>query len=134
MDTNVVSALRVAGRHPAVDAWAAAIPISDLYITAFTVAEIERGVYRKEATDPAQGAALRRWFTRGVLAGFAGRILEFDLLAARVLARYPVPAGAPLDDAHIAAVAQAHGMIVVTHNTRHFEQWGVHLLNPWGTL
>jgi predicted nucleic acid-binding protein len=42
LDTNVVSALRVRGREPEVQAWAAAIPVTDQFVTALTVAEIER--------------------------------------------------------------------------------------------
>ena len=59
------------------------------------------------------------------------RVLPFDLAAARILAAYRVPEQAPLDDALIAAVAQAAQMAVVTRNTRHFEPLGVPCLNPW---
>lgn len=131
LDTNIVSALRVPSRHPQVARWADGMPRRDLYLAAPTLAEIERGVIRKEATDPAQGRALRVWFEHGVLAGFGERILPFDREAARILARYPVPQDAPLDDALIAAVAEAHGMTVVTRNVRHFAPTGVALLNPW---
>lgn len=131
LDANVVSALRVPSRYPQVAAWADGVPRRDLYLAAPTLAEIERGVIRKEVTDPAQGRALRVWFEHGVLAGFGDRVLPLDREAARILARYPVPRGAPLDDALIAAVAEAHGMTVVTRNVRHFEPLGVALLNPW---
>ena len=94
-------------------------------------AEIERGVIARERSDPAQGEVLRRWFEGRVLPTFAGRVLPFDLNAARVLAGYRVPEHAPLDDALIAAVAEVAGMIVVTRNTRHFEPLGVARVNPW---
>ena len=42
LDTNVISALRVLGREPIVQAWAASVPIADLFTTATTIAEIER--------------------------------------------------------------------------------------------
>lgn len=132
LDTNVVSALRRPDREPTVADWARAVPLVDQYITALTVAEIERGVVRKEQVDPAQGAILRRWLADRVLPGFAGRVLPFDLPAARILARYPVPEHAPYDDAQIAAVAEANGMTVVTRNLRHFEPLGVRLFCPWG--
>jgi predicted nucleic acid-binding protein len=131
LDTNVVSALRVRGRHPPVQAWAAGIPVADQYVSALTVAEIERGVVAKERADPAQGAILRRWLEEQVLPAFADRVLPFDLAAARVLASYPVPDQAPLDDALIAAIAQAAGMTVATRNTRHFKPLGVPLVDPW---
>jgi predicted nucleic acid-binding protein len=132
LDTNVVSALRRPDREPLVADWARTVPLVDQYVTALTVAEIERGVVRKEQTDPAQGTILRRWLAERVLPGFAGRVLPFDLPAARILARYPVPEHAPYDDAQIASVAEAHGMTVVTRNLRHFTPLGVRVFSPWG--
>lgn len=132
LDTNVVSALRVRGRNPAVEAWVAAVPVERLFVTAMTIAEIERGVLARERTDAAQGAVLRAWFEERVLPAFAGRVLPFDLAAARVLAGCRVPEHAPFDDALIAAVAQAAGMAVVTRNGRHFEPLGVPCVDPWG--
>jgi hypothetical protein len=131
LDTNVVSALRVRGREPRVQAWAASIPVADQFVTALTIAEIERGVVAKERTDPAQGAVLRRWLEEHVLPAFAGRVLPFDLPAARILATYPVPDQAPLDDALIAAIAQSTGMTIATRNARHFRPLGVSIVNPW---
>lgn len=131
LDTNVVSALRVRGRHGAVEAWASSVPVADQFVTATTIAEIERGVVARERSDPAQGEVLRRWFDQRVLPAFAHRVLPFDLPAARILATYRVPEHAPLDDALIAAIAQVGEMVVVTRNIRHFAPLGVRLLNPW---
>jgi predicted nucleic acid-binding protein len=131
LDTNVVSALRVRGRHPLVEAWAESVPVADQFVTALTISELERGVIAKERSDPAQGEILRRWFDERVLPAFADRVLPFDLPAARILAAYRVPERAPLEDALIAAVAQSADMTVVTRNTRHFEPLGVACLNPW---
>ena len=133
LDTNVVSALRVRGRNPAVEAWAAAIPVEDQCVSAFTIAEIEAGVVKKERTDPAQGEVLRGWFETQVLPAFAGRVLPFDLAAARAFAAYRVPEHAPADDALIAAVADAHGLTVATRNVDDFVPLGVPLVNPWET-
>jgi len=131
LDTNVVSALRVRGRNRPVEAWAAAVPLADQFVTATTVAEIERGVIAKERSDTHQGAILRRWFDDHVLPAFADRVLPFDLSAARVLAAYRVPEHSPLDDALIAAVAQSAQMTIATRNIKHFEPLGVRCLNPW---
>lgn len=131
LDTNVVSALRVRGRNPAVEAWAASVPVGDQFVAALTIAEIERGVVSKERSDPAQGVILRRWFSDRVVPAFAARVVPFDLSAARVLATYRMPEHAPLDDALMAAVAQANDLVLVTRNTKHFEPLGMRLLNPW---
>lgn len=131
LDTNVVSALRVRGRNRPVEVWATSIPLGDQFVSAFTIAEIERGVLGKERSDAEQGAILRRWFDENVLPAFGGRVLPFDLSAARILAAYRVPEHAPYGDALIAAVAQAAGMTVATRNTKHFEPLGVPCFDPW---
>lgn len=133
LDTNVVSALRVHGRNPPVESWASAIPVGDLFVAATTISEIERGVIAKERSDVDQGTILRRWFNDKVLPTFEGRVLSFDLGAARILAAYRVPEHAPLDDALIAAVAQSARMTVATRNAKHFEPLGVACVNPWET-
>jgi Predicted nucleic acid-binding protein, contains PIN domain len=133
LDTNVVSALRVRGRHPSVEAWAASTPVADQYTSAMTIAEIERGVIVKEREDQIQGRVLREWFEQQVLPAFADRVLPFDLPASRILASYRVPEHAPLDDGLVAAIAEAQRMTVVTRNTRHFEPLGVPCLNPWSS-
>lgn len=130
LDTNVVSALRIRGRNLPVEAWAGSIPVGDQFITAMTVAEIERGVVSKERSDTRQGMILRRWFDDRVLPTFADRILPFDLAAARIVSAYR-PELAPFDDALIAAIAQSAGMTVATRNTKHLEPLGVPCLNPW---
>jgi predicted nucleic acid-binding protein len=130
LDTNVVSALRVRGRNPSVEAWAASVPVVDQFVAATSIAEIERGVMAKQRSDPGQGEVLRRWFDR-VLLAFADRVLAFDLPAARILATYRVPERAPLDDALIAAVAESTDMVVVTRNIRHFTAFEVRCINPW---
>jgi toxin FitB len=131
LDTNVVSALRVRGRNRPVAVWAASVPVGDQFVSAFTIAEIERGVITKERSDAEQGAVLRRWLEENVLPAFADRVMSFDLSAARILAAYRVPEYAPFDDALIAAVAEATGMTIATRNTKHFEPLGVSCLNPW---
>jgi predicted nucleic acid-binding protein len=131
LDTNVVSALRVRGRNRSVAIWAASVSVGDQFVSAFTIAEIERGVFGKERSDAEQGAILRRWFDENVLPTFADRVLPFDLSAARILAAYRVPEHALFDDAIIAAIAESAEMSVVTRNTKHFEPLGVPCLNPW---
>lgn len=134
LDTNVVSAMRIRGRNPAVERWAASVRVSDQFVTATTIAEIERGVAKMERQDAAQGVILRRWFDERVLPAFADRVLPFDLSSARVLAGFRVPERAPLDDTLIAATSHARGMVIVTRNIERFAPLGVPTLNPWEPL
>ena len=134
LDTNVISELRKANAgkaDPNVIAWAAQIPVSELYISVVTVLEIEMGVLAKERTDIAQGESLREWFESSVLTTFADRTLVFDTKVARCCADLHVPNKRSERDAMIAATGIVHTMTVVTRNTKDFSETGVELLNPW---
>lgn len=65
------------------------------------------------------------------LPAFDGRVLAFDLAAARRVATYRVPEHAPYDDALMAAIADANQMTVVTRNTKHFRPLDVACIDPW---
>jgi predicted nucleic acid-binding protein len=136
LDTNVVSELRKVNAgiaDPRVKLWADNQDAESTFLSVITVLELEQGVLLMERRDPRQGAMLRAWLEKLVLPDFAGRILPVNLPIARQCASLHVPD--PLDDRDslIAATALVHGMTVVTRNTRHFEQTGVALLNPWET-
>jgi toxin FitB len=134
LDTNVVSELRktVAGRaDPRVAAWNAGKSPTTQFISSVTILELETGVLRMERRDARQGAVLRGWLELAVLPGFAGRILPFDLAAARQFARLQVPDPKSGRDSYIAATALIHGLTVVTRNVADFAGTGVKLLNPW---
>ena len=84
LDTNVVSALRVRGRNPTVEAWAMSVPVADQFVAAFTIAEIERGVVSKERSDTRQGAVLRQNVRnpagQGIRLSRPGRSQQQDIL------------------------------------------------------
>jgi predicted nucleic acid-binding protein len=134
VDTNVVSELRKARSGKAnagVIEWAQSVQVSELFISAITVFEIERGIFQLERKDTAQGAILRAWLDQHVLPGFAGRILAVDTAVSLRCAHLPIPDPKRVSDALIAATAIVHGMTVVTRNEADFVQTGVPLLNPW---
>lgn len=135
LDTNIVSADAPAKRRVSPEAFAAWVREhgDQLYISTVTIAEIEAGIARADrigATTKAE--RLRRWLA-AVEHFYAGRILPFDVEAAR-------QAGAILDrarahdpgfeDIAIAATAAARGLTVLTANERHFTPLGVPLANP----
>jgi hypothetical protein len=132
VDTNVWSELRNRGRADgAVRTWAESANPADLYLSAVTVFELERGVLLVERRDDQQGSRLRVWLERQVLAPFETRILPIDTQIARRCAALHVPDPRPERDALIAATALEHGLTVVTRNVRDFEPMGVSLLDPW---
>lgn len=133
LDTNVISELRKAKQRAArpVRAWAEQQITHELSVSVITVMEIEIGVARLERRNVAQGAVLRQWLEKELLAAFDGRMLPIDLDVVRRAATLHVPDPRPERDALIAATALTHGLIVVTRNTADFEPLGVPVLNPW---
>jgi len=131
LDTNVVSELRKPRADERVVAWASALPTRDAFVSVVTIREIEAGVLLVERRDREQGAALRTWFARSVLAGYADRILPIDLAVARRAAALHVPDPRPERDALIAATALVHGLTVATRNVADFQPMAVDLIDPW---
>jgi len=134
LDTNVVSELRkaAAGRADArVVAWAAALPIAQLYLSAITVLELELGILQLQRRDLKQAAVLRTWMNRHVLPAFDGRVLSVDTRVALRCAALHVPDRRAERDSLIAATALVHGLTVATRNVADFAGTGVALVDPW---
>lgn len=134
LDTNVISELRKAGTlkiDPNVVRWAESVDAGDMFISALTLMEIEKGILKHERKDKLQAQLLRHWFSHYVLREFAERTLPMDAEIALYCARLHVPDRRSECDAWIAATAWRHDMVLVTRNTRDFEGMGVALLNPW---
>jgi len=131
LDTNVISELRRRSADPGVVAWVDARPTSDLFVSAMTLYELERGILGRERKDPVQGALLRAWFTGQVLPQFDGRVLAVDGDVARRAAALSVPDARPFSDGLIAATALVHAKTVVTRNVQDFVGAGVAVVDPW---
>ena len=130
IDTDVLSALRRRDRHPELVRWLQAQRTADLYLSAVTVGEIERGIARQQRRDPSFARELSLWLDR-VLAWYGDRILGVDVPTARRWGRLSGDLGHDRADLIIAATALEHGLTVVTRNVKHFEPTGVPVFNPY---
>ena len=134
LDTAVVFELRRSrsgGADAAVTAWATRAARQSLFVSAFTVLELDSAAVRLSRKDKAAGAALRGWVDGAVRRAFEGRILPVDEAVVTTLGRMP-----PLEPRNglLAATARQHGLTLVTRNTAAFKASRVKLLNPWSYL
>lgn len=135
LDTNVVSEVRKSTCDRNVQAWLTAQSTDQLYITAITVLEIQRGIsLAAQRGDEAQAGVFNRWLEEMVLPAFAGRILPIDHVVARRAAKLQWADSRDYRDPVIAATGLVHGAAVVTRNVKHFEATGVQLVNPWESM
>jgi predicted nucleic acid-binding protein len=130
LDTDVLSELRKRKRNPNVVKWIGAVTERDLYLSAVTVAEIERGIEQQRKPDPAFANDLSVWL-EFTLRAFGDRILPLTVNIARRWGRLSAQIGNKELDLAIAATALEHGLTVVTGNTKHFQRTGAKLLDPF---
>ena len=130
LDTNVLSALRRPERAAGVLRWLVGKPEDALFLSVITLGEIERGIARQEAINPAFARDLRRWLNVTV-GSFADRILDFDANAALIWGRLSAQLGHNGADLLIAATALSRGAVVVTGNVADFAPTGVQMVDPF---
>ena len=133
LDTNVVSEAMKPRPDPAMRAWLDAQFAETLFLSSITLAELLFGIgalaagRRKDALTQT---------VDGLLALFEGRVLAFDMDAARHYAALAVAArasgkGFPTADGYIAAIAASRGFAVATRDAAPFLAAGLNVINPW---
>ena len=134
LDTNIVSEIRKIQQgkaNPHLAAWVKQTPANQMYISAITLLELEKGIMRIERQDEQQGTILRAWLDQQVKPAFKGRILPFDEYTAPICATMHTPNPKPITDSLIAAITKQHGLTVVTRNVKDFAETGVKIFNPF---
>ncbi len=134
IDTNVVSDPMKAQGDLRVTAWLDRQSAETLFIATISIAEILFGV----AALPAgrRRVRLAEAFETEVQRLFAGRIMSFDLAAARAYASIMSGARAQglaisAADGQIAAIAAANRLSVATRDEAPFRAAGLRTVNPW---
>ncbi len=133
LDTNIISDVTKLDPSKALLSWMAEQADHDLFISALTIAEIQRGLLEKPKGK--KRALLEAWFSgpEGPQALFAGRVLPFDEKAGLIWARLMADGKAKgrqrsVLDMIIAAIAEANDCIVATDNEKDFA--GLKFINP----
>lgn len=106
-----------------------------LFLSVVTIHEIEKGIALLEYKGASAKAALLRGWLQGLLTRFADRILPLETQAASLAGQLEAKALAAghdpgMADATIAGIAQAHDLLVITDNTRHFAPFGIAACTP----
>lgn len=135
LDTNLVSEAIKPEPHPSVLAWLDAQVAETVFLSSITVAELLFGIGALPDGRRKDMLAAR---IDGLLDQFVGRVLYFDIPAARRYADLAVKAraagkGFPTPDGYIAAIAAAHGFAVASRDTSAFNAAGLAVINPWTT-
>jgi predicted nucleic acid-binding protein len=132
LDTNIISSVTQPNPSPSLLEWMSEQADTDLFISALTVAEIQRVLLQKPAGK--KRATLETWFSgpEGPQALFASRVLAFDEKAALIWARLMADGtakGRPRSALEIvAATAEANNCVVATDNEKDFA--GLKFINP----
>ena len=134
LDANVLSELMKPEPYPAVLAWVADQPATELFTTSITEAEIFLGIelLSKGRRRDALLAAAEKLFE----IEFAGRVFGFEGDAARAFSRIAAhrrSIGRPISqaDAQIAAIAQVRRAKLASRNAGDFVECRVDVVNPW---
>jgi toxin FitB len=130
LDTMVVSELRKSQPNPAVVEFLKSQSDAQTFLSVMTVGEIEAGIERQRALNPLFATVLAQWLTLIELQ-FASRLLPVTPDIAKLWGRLCMKTGNKGTDNLIAATALVHNFTLVTRNTKHFEQTGVRLIDPF---
>ncbi|WP_230534443.1 PIN domain-containing protein [Microvirga roseola] len=139
VDTNIISA-RAPTKVPRADieTWMdAASP--HLYMSVITAAEIEAGISKlfRDGASTKAGSLVQWW--AAVKHWYGDRIIPLDIAIAemtgKVLDKAKGRGHSPgFADAAVAATAWVHGYTVLTANVKHFQPFGVKIINPFEGL
>ena len=134
LDTNVFSALMRTTPAAVVVDWLDAQPYESIWTTAVSVFEIRYGL---DILPPGKRRqALHEAFEQALQQDMQGRVLDFDAAAAREAASIAAQlraAGQPVEirDVQIAGIVTVRRGTLATRNTRHFNDTGIAIINPW---
>jgi toxin FitB len=134
LDTCIISELIKLKPDERVMTWLLEQNDSDLYVSALTFGELQRGIEKLPTSRKKE--EINNWVENEMKRRFQNRTLEIDLSVAKTWGKIQGIADKkgkpmPVFDSLIAATGIVHGLTVVTRNVADMEQSGVSLFNPW---
>jgi toxin FitB len=134
LDTNVLSELIKPQGSTIVCNWASQQPVTSLFTTTITQAEILYGI--AILPEGKRKYQLYQAATLMFVEDFAGRVITFDESAAVAFANISAQrrlSGMPISqaDAQIAAICYSRNAAIATRNVVDFTNCGIFIINPW---
>ena len=129
LDTNVVSELRRMRPHKGVVNWISTLAPDEIFVSAVSFGEIQRGVEATRRTDAAKARETESWLD-AVVASFPVLAIDREMFRehARLMHKQ---SKVQYEDAMIAATARIRGLTVATRNIADFRPFAVPLFNPF---
>jgi predicted nucleic acid-binding protein len=134
LDTCLISELVKKKPNAAVLKWLDERDEHSLFLSVLTLGELQKGISR--LSTGVRKDDLQAWIEHDLIERFEGRILDLDLETALIWGKLQEEAELkgeklPVMDSLIAAMAIAHGLVVVTRNVKDIERCGARVFNPW---
>jgi predicted nucleic acid-binding protein len=106
-----------------------------LFLPVVTIHEIEKGIALLEHKGAAAKAAGLKVWLAGLIATYDDKIIPLGASAAALAGRLEAKAISAghdpgMADAIVAGIAKAHGLTIVTRNTKHFLPFGASTVSP----
>ncbi len=137
LDTCVISECTKRQPDALVRGWFNGQAQESLLLSAITIAEIKKGIYKKRPVQPERALKLQHWLNTLEL-DFSGRILSVDAVLERWAAITAAMEGQgktlAVMDSLIAATALHYGLVLVTRNVNDFEGLALEIVNPFKGL
>jgi toxin FitB len=131
LDTNVISEFRRKKPHGAVVNWLRNVGDAELFISAYSVGEIQIGIERTRENDKGKAAELEKWL-QSIIETYSTLAMDDKIL--RFWAKLIHNKSDDLrEDGLIAATAHVHNLTVVTRNEKHFKLLEFKVINPFKT-
>lgn len=130
LDTVVLSELRKKEKNAGVRTWIRQRSDYELFISAVSIGEVQRGIKQQEHKDAVFASKLSLWLDE-ILRTFSARIIPVDAVIALQWGTICNKTGNASVDNMIAATALVHRLTIVTRNIKHFEVTGAICINPW---
>jgi len=129
LDTDVISMLSPSRTEASVEFvdWLERMDSGGrLFLSVVTIHEIEKEIALLEHKGATAKAANLKVWLAGLVAGYGDKIIVVETVAAALAGQLEARAMSAghdpgMADATIAGIAKAHGVVVVTRNTKHFQ-------------